>query len=381
MKICVLAAVAAVSARSGRSLSPLVLRRGIVTRGGGPLHSSSGAEKDAGPIEEAEAALGLDSPEDYDESMFEDTDFEGLMSSLGGTTLGSSGGLAPFGGAGLAPFGGAGSEKERGSGKNYEWQQTRDVMSASMRFDGDIAAPDIEVDVDRRRIEVRLRGEVALSGELGGDTLVDDTYWAIEADQHGALLLVDIAKKTKGMWRGLLAAEGDALEAIVTHKAFFDIKVNETDAGTITIGLFGEDVPETVANFLAFCEGDGVPSYEGNVFHRICPGFMCQAGDVTNGDGTGGLSIYNDGAAFPDEKFAFRHDAPGILSMANSGKDSNKSQFFFTFDACEWLNDKHVVFGRVLDGADVLSTIETCGTPDGTPVGTAVITRCGVLKD
>ncbi|EEB89094.1 hypothetical protein MPER_12854 [Moniliophthora perniciosa FA553] len=178
------------------------------------------------------------------------------------------------------------------------------------------------------------------------------------------------------------AAEGPK----ITNTIFFDIKQGDKDLGRITLGLLGETVPKTAENFRALATGkrkDGTElgfGYKGSKFHRIIKDFMIQGGDFTRGDGTGGkawnlfsfssgdLATYNTIEHSPSTKTAgsptrictfceLRHTGPGILSMANAGKDSNGSQFFITTVIVEWLDGKHVVFGKVLDGMDVVTAI------------------------
>lgn len=181
---------------------------------------------------------------------------------------------------------------------------------------------------------------------------------------------------------------------------FFDISVKDKKSflgnasstrlgARVEIELFDDAAPVTARNFRELCRGQSGNSpdskalhYKGSPFHRCIPNFMIQGGDTTRGDGTGGMSIF--GAKFKDETFvgkAGKHKGPGILSMANSGRHTNGSQFFICTVPCPWLDGRHVVFGQVLNGFSTVKSVESLGSPHGTPSKFVFIENCGVLQE
>ena len=160
-------------------------------------------------------------------------------------------------------------------------------------------------------------------------------------------------------------------------RCFFDIGIGNQNAGRIVFELFNDITPKTCENFRCLCTGEKGFGYKGIKFHRIIPEFMIQGGDFTKQNGTGGRSIY--GERFPDENFKIPFNGPGELAMANAGPNTNGSQFFITTIKCDWLTGKHVVFGRVVEGMDVVKKMEAMGSSTGVTKTNVSIVNCRQL--
>ncbi|GAX52290.1 peptidylprolyl isomerase [Streptomyces olivochromogenes] len=161
------------------------------------------------------------------------------------------------------------------------------------------------------------------------------------------------------------------------QNVFFEVSADGEPLGRIEFKLYDDVVPETARNFRELATGQNGFGYKGSPFHRVIPDFMLQGGDFTNEDGTGGKSIY--GAKFPDENFKLKHTKPGLLSMANAGRNTNGSQFFITTIVTDWLDGKHVVFGEVVEGMDVVKAVEKLGSRSGTTSKKIVIADSGTV--
>ncbi|RDB18936.1 Peptidyl-prolyl cis-trans isomerase [Hypsizygus marmoreus] len=163
----------------------------------------------------------------------------------------------------------------------------------------------------------------------------------------------------------------------IMANVFFDVAIDAKPAGRIVFKLYDDIVPKTAKNFRELATGQHGFGYSGSIFHRIIPNFMLQGGDFTRHNGTGGKSIY--GEKFPDENFKIPHSKPGLLSMANAGPGTNGSQFFITTAVTSWLDGRHVVFGEVVEGMDVVKEIESKGSASGSPKAKVSITASGTV--
>lgn len=160
-------------------------------------------------------------------------------------------------------------------------------------------------------------------------------------------------------------------------KCWFEMSVAGKVLGKLVFELYDDITPKTAENFFTICSGTKDLTYKGSPFHRIIPGFMLQGGDITRGDGRGGKSIW--GEKFPDENFKVKHTKKYQLSMANAGPNTNGSQFFITVEKCTWLDGKHVVFGEVVEGFEIVDTLEKYGSDSGTTSKKITVSDCGAL--
>ncbi|KXZ47378.1 hypothetical protein GPECTOR_36g99 [Gonium pectorale] len=248
------------------------------------------------------------------------------------------------------------------------WAQTTDEVQVTVPVPEGVRGRDVKFEIHPRRLRLAVRGEAVLEGSLAdaGEVRVDDCFWTLEADpadgsRHVAITL---SKRTQGYmsWEALL--ESDRPDTSVTHRVALKVSIGGQPAGTVVCGLYGNVVPKTVDNFRALATGERGTSplsnkplhFKGCGFHRIIPGFMVQ-----------------------DENFKLKHDGAGVLAMANAGPDTNGSQFYITLAPQPHLDGKHVVFGTVEAGMEVVRAMEAEGSASGAVSRPVVIEECGEL--
>ena len=262
-------------------------------------------------------------------------------------------------------------------------EMTKDIV-ITVQLPADTTRKDIDVKMFKDHITLNIAGvsEPAIGGDFPWNVDLEGSYWEKEDD---TLLIYLEKEEAYDPWEFVFESDlPEPGDTTVTDKVYFDMEINGKEAGRVVMGLYGNHVPKTTENFRALCTGEkgegkaGKPlHYKDSCFHRIIPGFMCQGGDFTAANGTGGESIY--GEKFEDEAFGVDHDKPFLLSMANSGPNSNGSQFFITTKECAHLDKKHVVFGEVLEGSDVVLAMEEKGSPEGYPKAQVTVVSCGQL--
>ena len=281
-----------------------------------------------------------------------------------------------------------GLTQPEGQTSDYSWAQTAKTVLVTVPCSASTVGKDVTCVLKPSSISLAIEGQSQIFQEepLAFKIKPDDSFWELDDEKTGKVVKIEMEKVQRNQpWEYLVERENVPADLTATHKCFFDIDIDGKDAGRVVFGLYGNTTPRTVENFRALCSGDkgsakagGTLHYKGSSFHRIIPEFMCQGGDFTNGDGTGGESIY--GVKFEDENFKVKHDREMLLSMANAGKDTNGSQFFITTTPTPHLDGKHVVFGEVLDGQEVVKAMEAVGSPSGTPSSTVSIRDCGCLS-
>eukprot|EP00241_Pyramimonas_parkeae_P012208 CAMPEP_0114251956 /NCGR_PEP_ID=MMETSP0058-20121206/15561_1 /TAXON_ID=36894 /ORGANISM="Pyramimonas parkeae, CCMP726" /LENGTH=272 /DNA_ID=CAMNT_0001365821 /DNA_START=61 /DNA_END=879 /DNA_ORIENTATION=- len=269
----------------------------------------------------------------------------------------------------------------------FEWTQSDSDVTITVPIESGVKGKDVVYELTPTTLKLGVKGAApVIEDSLIDNVKPDDSFWEIESVAGKRCIVVTLHKmKAHGPeWEYLIKSQDVPPDMTHTHKCYFDISIGGEASGRVVFGMYGNTVPKTVENFRALCTGEkgegkaGKPlHFKGSAFHRIIPGFMCQGGDFTNGDGTGGESIY--GEKFEDENFKIRHTKEGLLSMANAGPGTNGSQFFITVAATAHLDKRHVVFGEVLEGYELVKKMEACGTNDGKTSSDVVIEDCGVL--
>lgn len=254
-------------------------------------------------------------------------------------------------------------------------------------IDDHVKARDIVSDIQRRSLTLGVRGQrPVLDGELWKEIKAHDSDWVIDWEDGQRCLIVTLIKRDIWIDYDYLLKDHECIESAVTDRCYLDITINDHPVGQIVIGLYGKTAPRTANKFRALCTGEcwlgksGAPlHYKGAIFSQILPKFLCQFGDAIDGYGTSCESTYE--GVFEDESSALRHSRAGLLSMANLSPEAKGSQFSITLGEAPQLDERHLVFGEVLEGYDVVLAIEDCGDPQhsGAALRKVVIVDCGVI--
>ncbi|GAB5363074.1 hypothetical protein AAMO2058_000852300 [Amorphochlora amoebiformis] len=270
--------------------------------------------------------------------------------------------------------------------KDFDWTQTDTEVNVYIPiYDPSITPMDIEiVQKSRNKLDIRVFDQPLTQSPLALEVIPDSTYWFLDELEGKRCIHIVLEKRDKDrIWPYLFLEEDIEPTLEITDRVYMDIDIDGDRIGRIVIGVFGEDVPKTSKNFLALSEGSSGTfkgrnmHYKGTRFHKIIPNFILQAGDFANGDGSGKGSIF--GPTFKDENFRIRHMEAGVVTMANAGRDSNGAQFMITLQPSSWLDMKHVAFGKVIEGMDVVQKIAKMGSSTGEPLGEVLIADCGIL--
>ncbi|GBF90434.1 hypothetical protein Rsub_03430 [Raphidocelis subcapitata] len=263
------------------------------------------------------------------------------------------------------------------------WSQDTEEVTLRIPVPSEVRGKDVKFEAHPRRLALSVAGRELVWGGLEGAAEIDPdaTFWTLESEGGQKFVVATLGKKRSGHDSWLHLLESDRPDTTVTHRVFLDVSAGGR-SGRLVLGLFGNIAPRTVENFRALCTGEKGAGkvaealhLKGSPWHRIIPGFMAQGGDITQGNGMGGESIY--GETFEDEPFQATHSGRGALAMANAGPNTNGSQFYLTFGPQPHLDGKHVVFGQVEAGWDALALLEGLGSGGGTPTAPAVISDCG----
>mmetsp|Transcript_1763 Transcript_1763/g.3335 ORF Transcript_1763/g.3335 Transcript_1763/m.3335 type:complete len:351 (-) Transcript_1763:90-1142(-) len=288
--------------------------------------------------------------------------------------------------------------------ESYGWEQDMEEVRIFVKIAEGTTKGDVEVRLrGTSDLHIAVTGETYDLGRLSHDVDASYVYWIFNTNEHQEktsegekLLQINLMKRKRyENWKSCFESElntKSSLQLTPTATAYLDVDIEDGSAShRLEIGLFGDDVPRTCANFMALCRGEesllvnGSPrklSYKNTEFHALYPGILLKGGDVLGQNGTGSHSIY--GPVFADESLAIKHTAVYTVGMANDGSDSNGSQFYITL--CEnlaHLDDQHVVFGRVTRDVDKVLPLlsRSYGSPSGHIRNKVTIVDCGVLED